>query len=290
MWSQKITLLFINLSLMIGIGTYLAVMSSVTNVRRALNDRSKEFLGADISFQKERGKTHKDYNQFLSHPDVKKTAWTLETLTVARHPIEDGKERIIELKAVNSQYPLIDGYKIREKNAFLKIQKEGAIVDEALLEAWDLDVVTDMSDVKPNQTLKVGEAQLPIVGALVEEPGRIQGAFTRGARVILSYESLDKTQLISEFSRYNQTLFFLLHPHSDVSETLSDFKQMNSTLNFRSSQDKTHRGALPIKNVLNWLLWISFTVLILTLFMITTTMHSFLRAKDLLLVLSEHWE
>jgi len=106
----------------------------------------------------------------------------------------EGAALLVELKGVDRQYPLYGAVEILPKSNLYQtlIQVDGlygAVADRALFKALDL---------KPGDSIRIGDVQYQLRGELVVEPDRAFRAFTLGPRLMVLSKSLAATGVTEE--------------------------------------------------------------------------------------------
>ncbi|MBL8882031.1 MAG: FtsX-like permease family protein [Hyphomicrobium sp.] len=107
--------------------------------------------------------------------------------TMARRP--DGQEQaLIELKAVDSAYPLAGNVLLQEEGDFkADVAQGGAVADAMLLEQLGL---------APGDRIKIGDHEIEVRAILKSEPDGVADRLTYGPRVFVSLDTLEKTGLV----------------------------------------------------------------------------------------------
>ena len=109
---------------------------------------------------------------------------------MARAP--DGKATLVELKAVDSAYPLFGETKLDPSGTLVEALSQrdgafGAAADPVLLARLD---------VKPGARLTIGSATIEIRAALTSEPDKLAGGIGFGPRLLVSQDALRATGLL----------------------------------------------------------------------------------------------
>ena len=184
----------------LGVMAIAGVGSLSQSLSDGLTRQGRVILGGDISF----GLTHREANaeelRFLtSHGDVS-TAATLRAMARTA----DGRQTLVELKAVDGAYPLYGAVTLdpdmplasalaRRDGAF------GAAVDPTLLTRLDL---------KPGDKLTIGKVGIELASTIDSEPDKLAGGIAFGPRVMVSTDALRASGLLAPGSlvRWNYRL------------------------------------------------------------------------------------
>ncbi len=106
--------------------------------------------------------------------------------TMARRP--DGADQTVaELKLVDATYPLVGDVLLTDGTSARDALQKGALVDPTLLERLNL---------KTGDMIGIGSLQVPVAGALKEEPDGIADRITYGPRILVSQTVLNADELI----------------------------------------------------------------------------------------------
>ena len=176
-------LLFFVLCLALGVAAVTGVSALVASIESVLRSQSQELLGADISVDARRPIPESidgyfDFGEKAERVDVRELA----TLVAA-----GGKTRLVELKAIEGSFPFYGSIGLEPRGVLgaLLTDSKCAVAKDMLVEC----------DLKVGDSLKLGGAQFEIVAAVLDEPGRLDMAFTLGPRVFVSLDGLARTKL-----------------------------------------------------------------------------------------------
>jgi len=170
----------------LGVAVITAVGALSDGLRAGLSDQSAEILGGDIALSRPHARATQTERSFLSQQGRISERATLRTM--ARQPNGDD-QTLVELKAVDRAYPMVGRVELADGKDFSKdvFPKDGLAIDPMLLERLNLKV---------GDSVKLGEAQLPILATIIKEPDGLTDRLTYGPRVLLSLSALEKTKLV----------------------------------------------------------------------------------------------
>lgn len=125
-----------------------------------------------------------------------------------------GQSRLVELKGVDSAYPLVGRLELAPAlpiAAALERRGDawGAVADPHLLENLGL---------KLGDTVRVGDARYELRATITREPDRIATALSFGPRLMVAAESIAATGLVQPGSLIRWTTKVALHPGIEVAE------------------------------------------------------------------------
>ena len=231
------------ISIFLGVFIITAVGSLSKNLIYEINNKSSELLGGDF----ELSTTYQEFPIKIKKWLEKngKTSQIVELRTMLTSNQSVGvKRRIVELKAVDQNWPLI-GIPIivpnKSINKSLKMNNNnnGALIDASLKKQLEIQV---------GDVLQLGKTKIQISGIIKKEPDRMFSFATFGSRLLISNATLKASGLVIpgslvkykiKFIPYNKNidLSFLKKFVSGTNISIKNIK--NSTTNFNSFIEKT---------------------------------------------------
>lgn len=147
--------------------------------------QGRALLGGDVVFARTHAPaTDAERRWFASHGNVSETA---TVRTMARRL--DGEEQaLVELKAVDSAYPLV-GEVVVQGTPFREALAEpgGAVVDAVVLSRLGLEI---------GDPIRIADTEATVRATLVSEPDSVAGRLTYGPRIFVSRETLAQSGLV----------------------------------------------------------------------------------------------
>jgi len=182
--------------LILGVASISGVGSLSEALLEGLSRQGRELLGGDVELrmtQREIGKTELTWLKARA-----RVSMTAELRAMVSAQGRDART-LVELKAVDSQYPLYGHAEVTPREPLNELFANragvfGAAVDERLLAKLGLP---------QGAIVKIGEAQFELRSVLRQEPDRVTGGFTLGPRVLISEFALRATGLIQPGSLIN---------------------------------------------------------------------------------------
>src|SRR5881275_1599268 len=179
-------LLFFFVCIAVGVAAIVALRSVIQSVREVFGTEAKALIAADVLIG-----TNREWTPAVRH--------TIETRTMVR-PADTSKTvaKMVELRAVQSSFPLYGAVTLDGGQTYSHalVEHHGVLVRPELLTTLD---------VKVGDRIVIGQAVFTIRGLLVREPGRM-GGFSLGPRVLIDYDDLASTGLLSFGSRAGRQL------------------------------------------------------------------------------------
>jgi putative ABC transport system permease protein len=190
-------LLFFFLSIGIGVGSIVALRSTIRNVNRSVAGEARELLTADVQVDSSRPWKPESLaviEETARPPLVEAKTETTEANTMARAvgAASEGS-MMIELKGVEPTFPLYGDFTLAggERFHYSLLEQGGAVVAPLLLERLRLRV---------GDHIKIGESTFEIRGVIDREPGS-GGGFRLGPRVMIERAAVEGTGLVGFGSR-----------------------------------------------------------------------------------------
>jgi putative ABC transport system permease protein len=176
--------------LILGVAAVAAVNSVSEAFLSGLSVKGRELLGGDLEFrltQREASAAELAWMKRQGQVSMTSEMRGMIKLTAA------GERTLVELKSVDSAYPLYGAVETKDPAANWKSLLEpqdghmGVLVEENLLAKLNAKI---------GDIASIGEAQFALRGVLKTEPDRVAGGFALGPRVLISGEGLRATKLI----------------------------------------------------------------------------------------------
>lgn len=190
-------LLFFFLCIGVGVGSIVALRSTIQNINRSVAGQARQLLTADVQVDSTRPWSTESLatiERLARPPLVESRTETIEANTMVR-PLDAAREGalMVELKGVESMFPLYGDFTLKggERFRYDLLRKGGAVVAPLLLERLNLGV---------GDSIKIGESAFEIRGVIEREPGG-GGGFRLGPRVLIERSAVEGTGLVGFGSR-----------------------------------------------------------------------------------------
>ena len=292
----------------VGVGAVVAVSLFGANVEQAVTREARGLLGGDLEIRLSRtiGPQGMATLEFLSDRNFGITHVSELVAMAARTgqiPMGGQPTQIVELKAVESGYPLYGTVKVEPSLPLPELLTPsisvcsrsgassvtsptmlhasrftsdascyGAVVQESLLIRMKLAV---------GDRLKIGQSLFIITGVIRTEPDRMANAFSLGPRVLLSQEGLRAALLIQPGSRVRER-YLVKIPASMSPEPL--MYELRERLASESARVSGYRDAQPqlkqfLEQLTRYLGLIGLTALFVGGLGVAISIHAFVREK-----------
>jgi putative ABC transport system permease protein len=272
----------------IGVGALVGVSLFGANMEQAVTREARGLLGGDLEIRLTRPpsipgqavlNSLSERNMVLTH--VSELVAMAARATFA--PTATQSTQIIELKAVESAYPLYGSIRLdpaQPLDVLLHPDKNrcggqscfGAVVQESLLIRMGLAI---------GDRLKIGQAMFLITGLVRTEPDRMANAFTLGPRVMIAQEGLRAADLIKPGSRVRERYLVKIAADVPLEPLRTELRDRLEADSARVSSYRTSQSQLRqfLEQLSRYLGLIGLTALFIGGLGVGTSIHAFLRDK-----------
>ena len=271
-------LLFFFVCVAIGVGAIVMLRSIIQSVRTQLVRESRALISADVVIGTNRPWTpdlRADIDRRLAAAPIQGRQESIEVATMVRPAEGKGADvaRMVELRGVQAGFPFYGTVVMQDGRAFshAMLAGHGALVRPELLTQLGLAV---------GDTLLIGGTPFTIRGVIAQEPGRRVGSFSLGSRVLVDYDDLRSTGLLSFGSRANYKILLTLPEAAVDSLTRSireDFRsRFVNVTSFRATEDQIGDDLARAENYLSL---VGFIILVLGGIGVWSVTRVFVRQK-----------
>ncbi len=272
----------------IGVGALVGVSLFSTHVERAVTKEARGMLGGDLEVRLNHALSLAGQAVLNGLGDRGGTVTHVSELVAmaartTRGPMVSQSTQIVELKAVESLYPLYGTVRLdRVQSLEVLLHPDqrrcgrqscfGAVVQESLLIRMGLSV---------GDSLKIGQATFLITGIVRIEPDRMANAFTLGPRVMVAQEGLRAAELIKPGSRVRERYLVKIPSDMPLEPLLSELRDRLASDSARISSYRTSQSQLRkfLDQLSRYLGLIGLTALFIGGLGVGTSIHAFLRDK-----------
>ncbi len=190
-------LLFFFLCIGIGVGSIVALRTTVQNVNRSVAGEARQLMTADVQLDSTRPWRPESLEviERVAHAQgVIARTETIEANTMARPAdASNASAMMVELKGIEPPFPLYGDFTLVGGGTFSHdlLKGGGAVVAPLLLERLKLRV---------GDSIKIGESAFEIRGVIEREPGS-GGGFRLGPRIMIERSAVEGTGLVGFGSR-----------------------------------------------------------------------------------------
>jgi len=271
-------LLFFFVCVAVGVGAIVMLRSIIQNVRGQLVRESRALISADVVVGSNRpwaDDVRADLETRLAAAPIQARQETIEVATMVRPAEGKGTDaaRMVELRGVQAGFPFYGTVVMQDGPPFSHalVANHGALVRPELLTQLGLSV---------GDALLIGGKPFTIRGVIAQEPGRRVGSFSLGSRVLVDYDDLKQTGLLSFGSRASYKILLKM-PESAVDgltrQIRDAFRSRFVTVNsFRATEDQIGDD---LNRAENYLSLVGFIILVLGGIGVWSVTRVFVRQK-----------
>ena len=245
----------------VGVSAIVALRSVIQQVGVAMAGETRALLAADVLVESEQpwseaARTTLD-GVLDAEPELTRTR-SIETATMAR-PADETKvaARVVELRGVQAGFPFYGNFVLQDGLSYHHglLAGGGALVRPELLTQLDVAVGDD---------ILIGEGRFEIRGLILREPGRQLGAFSFGPRVLIDYDDLLETGLLTFGTRAERQVLIKV-PELRIDPLVASLREplRDEFVRVRSYRNTEDRIARNLSRAEDYLSLIGFVVVVL---------------------------
>ncbi len=173
------------LSIALGVAAVASIGSLAASFDQALARQGRLLVGGDLSFERVHRRASEEERAALDAQGTISESASLRAMARSA----DGKNALVEVKAVDGAYPLYGEVIITAPPGAGTPWREAGVVlvEQRLL---------DRRGAKVGDTVSIGEAKVRVAGTLGQQPDRLADRLAYGPKVLMSLETLERTGLI----------------------------------------------------------------------------------------------
>ncbi|NME71383.1 ABC transporter permease [Flammeovirga aprica] len=259
------------ISIIIGIGTLVAMTNFSENVVKDIDNQAKEMLGADLELRA----NHPVKDSLLTVFRREKTemAKQFNFASMAFDP-KHQTSRMVDLRALEKGYPFYGALEISPKSAWKRWENEEkiALVDSAVLYQMNLSI---------GDSLRFGKETFEIAGALKKGVG--QSAIMAAAVPIIyfPFKYLESTALIQKGSRVNYRYYMAYSDTLNIQNLINqnDVLLEEESVRAITSENNTARIGRFFNDIDAFLKLISFVSLLLGCIGVSSGIFIYVKSK-----------
>lgn len=203
--------------LCLGVFAISAIGSFTEAARTGLLTDAGALLGGDLELRLNHRPLSREQQQLLSQQGTVSTTRELRTMVST---FSGGQRTLVELKAVDTIYPLYGSLETSPEQSLQNAFGNGTVGFGALVEESFLSRM----EARLGDRIRIGEVTFIIRGTLTSEPDRTVRAFTLGPRIMISQPALNATGLIQPGSLVTYA-YRLKLPNRETVEQTKEFLQ-----------------------------------------------------------------
>ncbi|MAZ73668.1 MAG: hypothetical protein CMC70_11045 [Flavobacteriaceae bacterium] len=267
--ASKVRLLLFMASIILGIAAVVAIQLFSTNLKDNIQRQSKTLMGADFIIDSRQIPTERAQAIIDS---LKPNGYEVNFVSMAAFP-KKGGTKLVKVRGLEGAFPFYGTMETQPAASATTYQESGgALVDATLMLQFN---------VKPGDSIKIGELTLPIAGALQSIPGSSAISSSVAPLVILPYRFIEATKLLQFGSRKEYQYFYKV-PDTVNLKRLED--KLEPVLDLENADLDTHtsttrRLGRRYDNVGKFLNLAAFIALLLGCIGIASSVHIYIKEK-----------
>ncbi|HAV61325.1 MAG TPA: ABC transporter permease, partial [Verrucomicrobiales bacterium] len=263
-------LLLFSSSIVLGIAALVAIGSFGTSLERAIEDQSKELLGADLVVSSRRALD--DERQAFLGTVAGERSTEVSFASMIYFPATEGT-RLVQVRGLEGGFPFYGEFETEPAEAEAAFRETGgALVDESLLAQFGANVGDD---------IRVGKLVTRVVGSLQKVPGETMTFSTIAPRVYLRMADIEATGLLTGSSLARYRVFYRLPDSVDAEQLVDDLRPSLEQLQLGADTVKERQRDLgrAMENLYNFLNLVGFVALLLGGVGVASAIHVHIRGK-----------
>jgi len=257
-------------SIVLGIGAVVSIQSFGENLKSNIEIQSKALMGADFIIDSRHAPNERVQSiiDSLGGADAKE----INFASMGMFP-KNGGTKLVQIKGLEGGFPFYGEFETTPASAGESYQDSGsALVDATLMLQYDI---------KPGDSIKIGNITLPIAGSLDAAPGN--SGFSSGIAppVYIPLRFIEKTGLIQVGSRLEYQYYFITSEETDLValnqklDPILDAEEADMDTHIDSSQQLGQR----YQNFGVFLNLVAFIALLLGCVGIASSVHIYVKEK-----------
>jgi putative ABC transport system permease protein len=266
--ASRVRLLLFMASIILGIAAVVSIQLFSENLKDNIQRQSKALMGADFIIDSRQ--LPNERAQFIID-SLKPDASEVNFVSMIAFP-KNGGTKLVRVRGLEGNFPFYGTIDTQPVSAASNYQESGgALVDATLMLQFDI---------KPGDSIKIGEITLPISGALKAIPGSTAISTSVAPPVVIPYQYIDDTELL-QFGSRKEYQFFYEAPALDLDELENKLEPM---LEAESADLDTHtstsrRLGRRYDNVSKFLNLVAFIALLLGCIGIASSVNIYIKEK-----------
>ncbi len=261
--------LFIS-AITVGIAALTAVRSFSVNLTRDIDREAKTLLGADLLIGANQVAPDSILQAFNT-PGTERSEVT-NFVSMVRFP-GNGGTRLSQIRALEGNYPFYGKWKSNPENAWQTFRTgKKALVDHALMLQFDI---------RPGDSIQVGNVMFPIEGELLSSPGRAGIASSIAPVVFIPSFWLDSTGLIQRGSRVDYQYFYKMPDGADPDAIVKPHEKQleKASLDWDTVESRKKSIGAAFGNFGTFLNLVGFIALLLGCIGVAGAVHIYIKDK-----------
>ena len=261
--------LFIS-SIIIGIAALVAIYSFEYNLKKDIDSQAKSLLGADLVIETNKTVSKEALPMLMELGDKRSEERAFASMIY--FPKNEGT-RLVNVRALSGEYPYYGDIETSPANASRTFRLEKrALVDKTLMLQFD---------VKPGDSIKVGELTFEIAGVLNKAPGQTGFNSSVAPIVYIPLAYLEETGLSQKGSRITYNFYYKFAEEVDVEKLAKKLEPQleKSELDYETIESRKENTGRSFEDLTEFLALVGFIALLLGCIGVASAIHIYIREK-----------
>jgi putative ABC transport system permease protein len=257
-------------SIVLGIAALAALGSLGSNLERAIEDQTRELLGADLVLHSREAFTP-DVEQWMR--DLGGEQSRLVSLNSMILLPRTGGTRLAQVRALQGNFPFFGRLETDPPDAASLFRTRGGVlVEDNLMRQYGAEV---------GDAIRIGKLETRIAGRLLKVPGESFALATIAPRVYLRMADLPQTDLVREASLVNFSASFRFAENTNVPARVATLLPQFEKLHLRpeTAEDRRRELGRAMDNLFHFLNLAGFIALLLGGVGVASAVHAHVRQK-----------
>lgn len=269
--SRSRLFLFIS-SIILGIAALVAINSFSQNLKDDIENQAKELLGADLELSSNKEEFHYSFLTRIDYEVSRENSFA----SMVYFPKNQGS-RLVDVRALEGDFPFYGVIESEPVEAAKSFRSGGAraLVDKSVLIQYDVQV---------GDSVRIGQTNFVIEGALLSSPSQSLAATLVAPAVYIPMNYLDSTGLIQKGSRVYYRKFYKLSglpPDFDLDEQLREDRELLRTEGIRADtvKERKEETGRTFEDLSSFLNLVAFVALLLGCVGVASAVHIYIKEK-----------
>lgn len=262
-------LLFMS-SIILGIAALVAINSFGDNLQNDISRQAKELLGADLVIES-RASNVEIVNQMMDSLNGK-MAIESSFASMIFFPENEGT-RLVHVRALEGNFPFYGEIETTPATASESFKKgRRALVDQTVMLQFNA---------RPGDSVKIGDLNFLIEGAIIKVPGQSGIAATAAPPVFIPLEYLKETGLLQKGSRIEYKYYFKLNENIEVEKLAAQLEPQldENNLRYDTVESRKEDVGRTFEDLANFLNLVAFVALLLGCVGVSSAIHIYMKDK-----------
>ena len=256
-------------SIVLGIAAVVSIQLFRDNLQDNIKQQSKSLMGADYLIDIDETPNKRAQTIIDS---LQPTATEVNFVSMVAFP-KNGGSKLVRVRGLQGKFPIYGSMETQPKQAATNYQnREGALVDATLMLQFNIMV---------GDSIKVGELELPIIGALKRLPGSSAVMSSVAPPVVIPYKLVEKTNLLQFGSRKEYQFYYEAETNTNLIELEQELQPLLDAENadFDTHTSTSRRLGKRYENMGKFLNLVALIALLLGCVGIASSVHIYIREK-----------